>query len=355
MKLLVILSVWIWVSASVSADGQLQWTEADSKQVSTTIEAGTYQSVTSVLILRHGRPVYEAYFRDANDGTLHDTRSVTKTVMSMAVGVAVQQGYLKDQQVKVASYFPDYAALIESDARKANITVEDLLTMSNPLECDDWNNFSRGNEERMYLVEDPVRFFWSLPPRDYPTWVMPPEKQPFGRAYSYCTAGVQVLGMMLKRAVAEPITDFVEREVFEPAGVTDFRWQYSGSGVPALGGGLLMSARSLAKLAELQRLEGRVAGQLVFSKEWSQTSVSPKASIPPHNQWQYGYLWWLQEYRVGAQTYTAAAMSGNGGNKIWVLPEFGLTIVFTKTDYGTRGMHEAAQAFFENEIVKRLH
>ncbi|MEX0298770.1 MAG: serine hydrolase domain-containing protein [Kordiimonas sp.] len=354
MKSLLFIATYMFASTAVIASQELEWRDVDSKQVTKKIKEGVYQTVTSALVMQDGKPIYEAYFNGADSETLHDTRSVTKTVMSMAVGAAIERGALPDQYVKVAPYFPAYRSLTEGDPRKENIVVEDLLTMSNPLECDDWNNFSRGNEERMYLVEDPVNFFWSLPLRDYPTWMKPPAEQPHGRAFSYCTAGVQTLGMMLSQVISQPVTSFVDEEIFAPAEISAFKWQYSGSGVPSLGGGLLLTTSSLAKLAELQRNGGQVGGHTVYSTEWSRASVTPKASIPPHDKWLYGYLWWLQQYEVGGQKYTVAAMSGNGGNKVWILPDFNLTVVLTKTDYGRRGMHDAAQAFFDDEIVARL-
>ncbi|TNE67142.1 MAG: class C beta-lactamase-related serine hydrolase [Alphaproteobacteria bacterium] len=349
--LVALIATPLWTTTA-GANG-INWEGEASARLAETISKGTYQTVTSVLVLENGATVYEGYFAGADAGTLHDTRSATKTVVSMAVGAAIEQGLIRDAGMLIAPYFPQYDALIKSDPRKADIRIEDLLTMSGPLECDDWNSFSRGNEERMYIIEDWTAFYWGLPARGFPAWQKPPAQAPYGRAFSYCTAGVQLLGETVERAAGEPFTDFVERSLFAPAGVTDFKWQRNGLGQAHMGGGLLLSTRSLGRLGEIERLKGMAGGRRVYSEDWAKAAITPHAHVPD-TPFDYGYLWWLQPYEVGGKTYIAAAMSGNGGNRVWVLPDFGLTIVLTKTDFNTRGMHEAAQAFFDTEILPRL-
>ena len=87
---------------------------------------------------------------------------------------------------------------------------------------------------------------------------------------------------------------------------------------------------------------------------WAEAALTPRADIPNTPGYRYGYLWWLIPYEVAGDTYWAAAMTGNGGNRVMVLPDFALTVVFTNTDFNTPGMHQNAQRFFETEIVARL-
>lgn len=153
------------------------------------VESGELKKITGVLIARRGRLVHEAYFGGCDAGSLMNTRSATKTVTGMLVGIALERGLLESVEAPILPYFADRMPVRYPDPRKESITVEDVLTMSSILECDDFNEFSCGNEERMYLVEDWVQFTLDLPIRGFPSWIPRPERSPYGRSFSYCTAG----------------------------------------------------------------------------------------------------------------------------------------------------------------------
>lgn len=321
-------------------------------QIEAAVSNGDYGTVTSILILENGKPVYEGYFNGSDASALHNTRSVTKTITGMMVGVAVSDGLLVLED-PAARFFPELAPFSSPDPRKLAITIEDLLTMSGPLECDDWNQHSRGNEERMYIVEDWNRFFWDLPIRGYPSWTTPPERSAYGRAFSYCTAGVQMLGEIVERASGQTITEYAEEKLLDPLDVTEFEWPMTSAGKVHLGGGLLLTTGGLGEIAELQRHSGTHKDEIVYTSEWAEKSTTPHAVIPD-TPFEYGYLWWLMPYEVEGRSHMAAAMTGNGGNRVIILPDHSLTVVFTNTDFNTRQMHQNAQKFFETEIVSRL-
>jgi CubicO group peptidase (beta-lactamase class C family) len=126
------------------------------------IYSGDLKKISSVLIARHGKLVYENYFNGSSTDALQDTRSATKSITDVLVGIAIDKKILRGVSAPILPFFPDKQPLENPDPRKSKITIEDFLTMSSLLECDDWNEFSRGNEERMYLIEDWVKFTLDL-------------------------------------------------------------------------------------------------------------------------------------------------------------------------------------------------
>ena len=192
-------------------------------QLSEDVRAGKFVKIGSVLIARHGRLIYEQYF-DGDAGTLRDTRSATKSITDMLVGIAIDEGKLKGVGTRVLDVLPERRAKLQNpDPRKERIAVEDLLTMSSPLECDDWNDASRGNEERMYLVEDWAQFILDLPIRGRMHVGENPPPPMFGRAFSYCTGGVFVLSEVLNRATSMRVDRYAQARLFDPLGIKDVR------------------------------------------------------------------------------------------------------------------------------------
>jgi len=147
-----------WKVADARATG---WNMATLAALEQAIADGKAPNTSSVLIVRDGALVYERYFGDADRQTLHDTRSATKSITALLVGAAIDRGRLPGAQAKVYDAFGD-RHWQQPDPRKRAITVEDLLTMSSQLECDDDNAFSSGNEERMYVSADWTRFVLDL-------------------------------------------------------------------------------------------------------------------------------------------------------------------------------------------------
>ena len=153
-----------WPIASAESGGL---SSARLQAMESAIRSGEFKKISSVLIARHGKLVFKAYFNGSDASSLMDTRSATKTVTSMLVGIAIDQGALAGVEAPVMPFFKDKQPVQNPDPRKEKITVEDFLTMSSLLECDDNNDYSRGNEERMYLIEDWLQFTLDLPIRAF--------------------------------------------------------------------------------------------------------------------------------------------------------------------------------------------
>jgi CubicO group peptidase (beta-lactamase class C family) len=317
----------------------------DVQALEAAIRAGDFQRVTSVLVSRAGATEFERYFDDGGADALRNTRSVTKTVTGMLVGIAIDRGAIGGVTAKVFPYFPDKQPFAEPDPRKADVTVEDLLTMSSLLECDDDNQFSRGNEERMYLIEDWVKFTLDLPVKGFAPWVRRPADSPYGRAFSYCTAGVTTLGGVLEAATRTRVPEFARQHLFEPLGIPRVEWQFSPTGLAQTGGGLGLRSRDLLALGQLYLDGGNARGRQVVSSGWVSASIRPQVQVS--ETVEYGYLWWLRRLDVGGTSYRSFAMSGNGGNRVVVIPDLDVVIVITTTNYNLRGAHELTDSLIE--------
>lgn len=348
-RLITVLALWFCATASLHA--QERWSNFSALEENVT--KGDYGTVTSILIMERGEIVYEGYFNDADVDSLHNTRSVTKTITGMAVGAAVDDGLLT-VDAPAAAFFADIAPFKNPDPRKLEVTVEDLITMSSILECNDNDRFSRGNESRMHNIEDWASFFWDLPIRGFPSWVPTPDAAKYGRAFAYCSAGVEMAGITVERATKTTFQDYVTAKFFEPMGIEHFEFQENGLGQAHKSGGLSLTARGLAKLAEMQRNGGVYEGQRILSQAWTDEAIKPRAVVYSDEEVEYGYLWWRSPYMISGERFKDYYMTGNGGNRVAVMPSHDLVVVVTKTDFNQRGSHQATDKFFDQEINTRL-
>jgi CubicO group peptidase (beta-lactamase class C family) len=335
-----------WQTASAAQSGL---SDTRLRSLDAAVRSGEFKKIGSVLIARHGMLVYEDYF-DGDVSTLRDTRSATKSVTDVLIGIALDEHKLSGIDAKVLALLPERARRIQNpDPRKLAITVEDLLTMSSPLECDDWNDVSRGNEERMYVVEDWAQFILDLPIRGRMHLGEQVEPPRYGRYFSYCTGGVFTLSEVLEKATGERTDRYARVKLFQPLGIANVEWVYSPLDVPQTGGGLRMTSRDLLKVAQLYLNGGEWRGKRIVSASWVRGSTSPHAQIDDATE--YGYLWWLKAFKSGEKSYPAFFMSGNGGNKVVAIPSLDMTVVVTSTNYNTRGMHEQTEKILTDYVL----
>lgn len=331
----------------LATPGESALSSAPLQAMAAAVENGDFGKITSVLIARHGKLAYEHYFSGDAD-TLRNTRSATKSVTDMLVGIAIAEGSLAGVDVPVLQVLSERPEK-NLDPRKTQITVEDLLTMSSLLECDDWNEFSRGNEERMYLIENWLQFGLDLPIRGFAPWVTRPEDSPYGRSFSYCTAGVFMLGQVVHEATRVPIPQFAESRLFQRLGIARYKWALSPLGRAQTGGGLELRSRDLLKLGQLYLNHGSWNGRQIVPANWVAESTRPHANIDDQND--YGYLWWIRSFGKDADSHRAFYMSGAGGNKVLVFPDLDLVAVVTSENFHRRDAHDLSNRLLEKYVL----
>ncbi len=307
----------------------------------------SFPDTTSVLVLKDGKLVFERYFGEGGPEVLNDTRSAMKSVTALAVGTALAAGTLQSIDAPAFAGLADLAPFDHDGPLKQQITLADFLTMSSALDCNDWNEASPGNEENMYPLDDWSRWAVDIPFKsDY-------QRDGSGRGpFSYCTAGVFLLGQILERAVGVPVDRYIDRALLGPLGITKYEWPRSPRGAIMTGGGLRLRSRDLAKLGLLVATGGRWREQQVVPQGWMSNVLSVWRTVDAEQD--YGLLFWRRQYRSPCGPLTGWYMSGNGGNVIVYVPDQSLVAVVTRRHYNQRGMHQQTVSLLENHVLAAL-
>ena len=241
---------------------------------------------------------------------VHSLQSTTKSVASVLVGVAVQQGLIKNEQVALLSFFENYD-LSKTEERLKKATLEDLLTMRSGIE---WHEQDRPLDETNTTLllersEDWIQF----------TLDQPMDADP-GEKWAYSSGGSHLMSGIIKEVSGEFIDSYAEKHLFGPLGIENYHWKKTPRGYPDTEGGLYLEAPDLAKIGLLMLRDGVWDGKRILSSDWVQQSVALKARNVNSLGWGYGYQWWRLDRR-GTEVW---ATLGFGENYMIVLPQHNL-------------------------------
>ena len=293
--------------------------------------------IDAILAVHNGKLILEEYFNSYTIDSRHDLRSVTKSITSLLIGIALEQGYINSIDDPISKYL-EAKRKKNPDPRKEKISIRHLLTMSPGWECDDWNPKSAGQEDRVYRKKDWVQY----------TLDLPMERDP-GSSASYCSMGVIILKTILEKSSNMTIDAFAQKFLFDPLGITNPKWDHtSDKKVITAGKRLYLSPRQLAKIGQLVLNNGIWEGAQIVPDKWIREATSRHTKI---TDVAYGYLWWRLPFRQGNTVYEALLATGNGGQYIMIFKELDLVFLFTGSAYNSDA--DKIPFAFVNDILLR--
>ncbi len=267
----------------------------------------------SLLVVRNGLLVGEQYFGAGMADSLNDVRSVTKSVTSLLVGIAIGRGVITGTTERLGTLIHPPVAQI--DGAKAEITVDNLLTMTSGFA---WDESTAAGYNEWVLAPDQIEFLLARPLSDPP-----------GRQFNYNTAAVHLLSVGLSEATGGSTLAFADENLFAPLGIREREWETDNRGYNNGGSGLSLNARDLAKIGQLVLQAGASGGQQVDPAEWIQRSLATHQQVGyaygPLTRLEYGYLWWLSTVRGHAVRFAW----GYRGQFILLVPDLRLVVVAT--------------------------
>jgi CubicO group peptidase (beta-lactamase class C family) len=316
------------------------------------LASGKQGYVDSMLVIRHGKLVYDrSYDHDydhiyaenarrpgplnAHDpsgpynyfnpwwhpfyrrGDIHTMQSVTKTITSVAIGIAVAEGIFPDLDTPILKYF-DSSRVANLDERKQRITVRHLLTMTSGL---DWNESLPYNDpgNTCNIMEASVDWIQYVIDR-------PMANEP-GAVFNYSSGGAELLSRVFEAATGKDIDEYAHDNLFSPLGISHYYWKRTPYGLADTEGGLYLNPHDLAKIGFLFLQHGVWKSKHILQADWVRASVTPATTASSAGV-KYGYLWWLYPYG-DPPGHLAWAAVGFGGERLIVLPEYDLVMVFT--------------------------
>ncbi|HJS29611.1 MAG TPA: serine hydrolase [Anaerolineales bacterium] len=289
----------------------------DSEKLVEMLEAVQEEQIDlhSLLIVRNGELVLEAYYDPYGPDDLHTLESNTKSVIAALVGIAIDQGKIKDVNQKLLDFFPD-RSVVNIDRRKEAITLQDLLSMTSGLDCQD----STPAAVEMFGVDDWVQYLLNLPVKTEP-----------GTEWAYCSGSSHLVSAILEETTGLDARSFANKFLFRPMGITGVKledWGGDPEGITNGIAGLYLTPRDLAKLGLLYLQKGKWEDEQLVPEAWIEEATSDHAYTKPDafvgglnrrfgymfsvfpDQKMYGYL-------------------GRAGQELYIVPEQNLVVVFT--------------------------
>jgi CubicO group peptidase (beta-lactamase class C family) len=279
--------------------------------------SGNYQDVHSILIFKDNKLVLEEYFYDYDEAKPHQLRSASKSFIGTLMGIAIDQGKIKDEHEKLLPLFANaYPSVANMDPKKRLITIQDFLTYRHGMDCNDEDPSTAGHELKMLEANDWIRFALDLPMVQEP-----------GVKSSYCTACAQTIGRLVELKTGMPLVEFADKNLFGPMNITNYKWRFQPDTTSkATFNQMYLRPRDMLRLAKMYHDKGKWNGKQIVSEEWVEKTFK-KDDV------EFGYLWRHKSFEVDGKVYSSYLATGNGGQKINIWPALNMITVFTGGNY----------------------
>ncbi|MEO7362861.1 MAG: serine hydrolase, partial [Gemmatimonadaceae bacterium] len=297
----------------------------------------TMPRIHGLVVARLGALVLDEYFYGDGAEDLHDLRSASKTMTSVMAGAAMLRGAM----LYGAKF--DMSSPIDTATTLNGINVGHLLTHSSGLACNDDDENSPGNEERMQAqtATDWYRYTLNIS-----------RVHPAGTVYAYCSGGINLVGRAISAATKQWLPAFFDRTIARPLQITHYAVNLMPSGDAYSAGGMRMRARDFLKFGQLYLNGGVWNGTRIVSADWVRTSTARQIDRPDGST--DGFGWHRHVLHVGTHAYQTYEASGNGGQFVVVIPELDLAIATTAGNYGQYNVWEKIRTMLVPDIMRAV-
>jgi CubicO group peptidase (beta-lactamase class C family) len=308
------------------------------------LRSGQISNLHGVVVLRGGELALEHYGSGDDDSwgrplgrvafdadTLHDLRSVTKSIVGLLYGVALEHGHVPRPDESLFScfgQFPDLAA----DPARSGLTIEHVLTMTMGTEWDEARPYTDpdNSEIAMERAPDRCRFVLERPIVDEP-----------GTRWIYNGGATALLGSLIAQGTGRSLPEFAHDVLFTPLGITTFEWARGRDGTPSAASGLRLRPRDLARVGQLVLQNGRWDERAVVASSWLDAALQERVDIGDGRR--YGYHWYLGRTDDVVSDPRWIGAFGNGGQRLWIFPGLDVVVACTFGNYDQREQHAAPE------------
>jgi len=314
-----------------------------TQRLATTERAGKVFGLHALLVSQGGKLAFEHYEQGEDEiwggplghvvfapDVMHDLRSVSKSVVGLAYGIALAAGKVPPPEAKLYEQFPEYADLAKQPGRD-RITIHHVLSMTLGFKWDELTipYGQPGNSEGgMEAAPDRYRFILERAIVGEP-----------GVNWTYCGGATALLGRLIAKGTGEALPAYCRRVLFDPLGFGPSAWSIGADGEPRAASGLRLLPRDLVKIGELMRSGGAWNGSPVVPADWAKRVITPVVAIGRGRH--YGYQWYMGTYPTGTQSQPWVAGIGWGGQRLFVLPARDLVVVMHCGNYRHSGMEQS--------------